>query len=113
MAIPFRQEGRSRVVTNAGRDVMDAKASARMDVAGRVESRERSAGAQDGRRCSVRQNRVVLTPVAGAKPVVANSDPTGSGSRKSAGDGDKTNSSPGRARHKPSSRYAGDAGCLR
>ena len=50
----------------------------------------------------VRQNRVVLTPVAGAKSAVANSDPTGLSSRlKSADDGDKTNSSPGRARHKP------------
>jgi hypothetical protein len=29
-AIPFRQEGRSRVVTNAGWDVVDATASARM-----------------------------------------------------------------------------------
>jgi hypothetical protein len=29
-AIPFRQEGRSRVVTNAGWDVVDATALARM-----------------------------------------------------------------------------------
>jgi hypothetical protein len=50
---------------------------------------------------SVRQNRVVLTPVAGAKSAVAISDPTGSSGRKSADDGDKTNSSPRRARHKP------------
>jgi hypothetical protein len=33
-----------------------------VDVAGRVEPRERWAGAQDERRLSVRQNRVVLTP---------------------------------------------------
>jgi hypothetical protein len=33
-----------------------------MDVAGRVEPRERWAGVQDERRLSVRQNRVVLTP---------------------------------------------------
>src|SRR5260221_7499343 len=46
-------------------------------VAGRVEPRERSTGAQDERRFSVRQNRVVLTPVAGAKSAVATSDPTG------------------------------------
>ncbi len=46
-------------------------------VAGRVEPRERFAGAQDERRFSVRQNRVVLTPVAGAKSAVANSNPTG------------------------------------
>jgi hypothetical protein len=70
-AVPFREEGRSRVVTNAGRDVVDATASARIAVAGRVEPRERLTGAQDERRFSVRQNRVVLTPVAGAKSVVA------------------------------------------
>lgn len=46
-------------------------------VAGRAEPRERFAGAQDERRFSVRQNRVVLTPVAGAKSAVANSSPTG------------------------------------
>src|SRR5882672_3502467 len=40
-----RQEGRSRVVTNAGGDAVDAAASARNGVAGRV-SRERSTGAQ-------------------------------------------------------------------
>ena len=46
-------------------------------VAGRVEPRERFAGAQDERRFSVRQNRVVLTPVAGAKSAVANSTQPG------------------------------------
>jgi hypothetical protein len=65
-----------------------------IDVAGRVEPRERFTGAQDERRFSVRQNRVVLTPVAGAKSAVANSNPTGVGEPlKSADDGDKTNSS--------------------
>ena len=44
-----------------------------IDVAGRVEPRERFTGVQDERRFSVRQNRVVLTPVADAKPAVANS----------------------------------------
>jgi hypothetical protein len=38
--------------------------------AGRLSVSERSA--QDVRRCSVRQNRVVLTPVAGAKLSAAN-----------------------------------------
>ena len=38
-------------------------------------------GAQDERRFSVRQNRVVLTPVAGAKSAVTNLDPTGLRSR--------------------------------
>ena len=87
--------------------------------------RERSAGAQDERRCSpasqktsagvhypakllfartgrVRQNRVVLAPVAGVKSAEILSGPTGSCKTvESADDGDKTNSSPGRARHKP------------
>jgi hypothetical protein len=49
-------------------------------VAGRVEPRERPAGAQDERRLSVRQNHVVPTPVAGAKSAVANSGPAGSSS---------------------------------
>ena len=39
--VPFRQEGRIAIVTNAGRDVVDARASARQGVAGRVEPRER------------------------------------------------------------------------
>src|SRR3984893_7896498 len=42
-----------------------------MAVAGRVEPRERLTGGRDERRLSVRQNRVVLTPVAGAKSAVA------------------------------------------
>jgi hypothetical protein len=63
---------------------------------------ERSTGAQDDGAFSVRQNRVVPTPVAGAKLSVAASirpDPM----RYQAGsDGDKTNSSPDtRARYKP------------
>jgi hypothetical protein len=36
---------------------------------------------RDERRFSVRQNRVVLTPVAGAKSAVAGSNPTGSSGR--------------------------------
>src|ERR1700722_13837272 len=75
-----------------------------MAVAGRDEPRERSAGAQDERRCSVRQKRVVLTPqwsasslaeVSRAQPGGQNLDPRG--------DGVKQARSPGRARHKPQS----------
>src|SRR5580765_2399146 len=44
-----RQEGRIAIVTNAGGDAVDAAASARKVIAGRV-SRERAAGAQDERR---------------------------------------------------------------
>ena len=40
-------------------------------------------------------------------------DPTGSISHQAGSDGGKTNSSPGRARHKPSSHCAGNAGVLR
>jgi hypothetical protein len=58
-------------------------------------------GAQDERRLSVRQNRVVLTPVAGAKSAVTIQPDRVEQSLESADDGDKTNSSPGRARHKP------------
>jgi hypothetical protein len=49
----------------------------------------------------VRQNRVVPTPVAGVKlPVAASIRPDRS-SHQTGSDGDKTNSSPRRARHKP------------
>ena len=41
------------------------------------------------------------------------SDPTGSNSHQAGSDGGKTNSSPGRARHKPSNHCAGNAGVLR
>ena len=40
-------------------------------------------------------------------------DPTGSISHQAGSDGGKTNSSPGRARHKPSNHCAGNAGVLR
>jgi hypothetical protein len=42
MPILFRQEGRSRVVTNVGWDVVDARALACIAVTGRVEPREGS-----------------------------------------------------------------------
>ena len=70
-------------------------------------------GAQDDRRCSVRQNRVVLAPVAGVKLSVANSIQPDRFSHQAGSDGGKTNSSPGRARHKPSNHCAGNAGVLR
>jgi hypothetical protein len=64
---------------------------ARNGVAGRV-SRERSTGAQDERRFSVRQNRVVPTPVAGAKLSVTRSIQPDSIRHQAGSDGDKTNS---------------------
>src|SRR6185437_7258791 len=58
-AVPFRQEGRFAIVTNAGWDVVDARASARQGVAGRVEPRERYCKARRTNDVSsVRQNRV-------------------------------------------------------
>ena len=70
-------------------------------------------GAQDDRRCSVRQNRVVLAPVAGVKLPVANLIQPDRLSHQAGSDGGKRNSSPGRARHKPSNHCAGNAGVLR
>ena len=54
--------------------------------------RERSAGAQTNGAIRVRQNRVVLTPVAGAKLSVAKSIRPDSISYQAGSDGDKTNS---------------------
>jgi hypothetical protein len=67
--------------------------------------------AQDERRCCVRQKRVVLAPVAGVKLAEAVRIQPGSLGRQSGSDGGKRNSSPGRARHKPSNHCAGKAGC--
>jgi hypothetical protein len=47
--VSSRQEGRIAIVTNAGRDVVDAAASGASVMAGRL-VRERSNGAQDERR---------------------------------------------------------------
>jgi len=60
-------KGRIAIVTNARRDAVDAAASARKVIAGQALACERTAIVQDERRCCVRQNRVVPTPVAGAK----------------------------------------------
>jgi hypothetical protein len=66
---------------------------ARCVFAGRLSVSEH--GAQDDRRCSVRQNRVVLTPVAGAKLPVANVVQPDRFSHQAGSDGGKRNSSPG------------------
>ena len=47
---------------------MDAAASARKVIAGRALPRERFTARRTNDACCVRQNRVVPTPVAGAKP---------------------------------------------
>jgi hypothetical protein len=112
--VPSRpgKRGGSRVVTNAGRDAVDAAASGAKRVR-RAGFPVSGHGAQDDRRCSVRQNRVVLAPVAGVKLPVANLIQPDRLSHQAGSDGGKRNSSPGRARHKPSSHCAGNAGVLR
>ena len=73
MAIPSHSEGRFAIVTDVGRGAVDARA------------------ATDARGSSVRQNRVVLAPEAGAKPAEAIRQVTVA----------TEFGSPGRARHKP------------
>jgi hypothetical protein len=93
--IPARlipHEGRIAIVTDAGWDVVDAAALGAIGIAGRASACERRTGAQDERRCCVRQNRVVPTPVAGAKLSVAKSIQPDSISYQAGSDGDKTNS---------------------
>ena len=80
--------------------------------AGRL-SRERRTARKMTDACGVRQNRVVLAPVAGVKLPVATSIQPDRSSHQAGSDGGKTNSSPGRARHKPSNHCAGNAGVLR
>jgi hypothetical protein len=77
---------------NAGRDVVDASASARKAIAGRGQTRERFAACETNGASRVRQNRVVLTPVAGAKSAEACRPNRAPASHQSADDGDKTNS---------------------
>ena len=114
-----RQEGRIAIVTNAGEDAVDAAASGAQGLSQGGSFRERQWRADDRRSSSnisadstwsvevwlaearVRQNRVVLSPVAGVKSAEARSAQPGLIAIQFAGDGDKTNSSPGRARHKP------------
>jgi hypothetical protein len=97
-----RQEGRIAIVTNAGWDAVDAAASARRVIAGRAKTRERVNGAQDERRQSVRQNRVVLTPqrLASSLAEVRKAQPGRRASFREATETTKPDS-PGRARHKP------------
>jgi hypothetical protein len=61
----------------------------------------------------VRQKRVVPAPVAGVKLAEARRPNRVQTSLQSVSDGDKTNSSPRRARHKPSNHCAGNVGMLR
>jgi hypothetical protein len=95
-----RQEGRFAVVTNAGWDAVDAAASARMVIAGRAKLVSDNS-AQDERRYSRTAKPCGPDTRCWCQAVGGEFDPTGSISHQAGSDGDKTNSSPGRARHKP------------
>jgi hypothetical protein len=73
ISLPSRldKRGGSRVVTNAGRDAMDA-GSVRREACSQGGYPVSGHGAQDDRCCGVRQNRVVLASVADVKLPVAN-----------------------------------------
>jgi hypothetical protein len=66
-------EGRSRVVTNAGRDAVDAAASARCGTQGGLRLVSGLAGARTNGARRVRRSRVVLASVADVKPAEAKS----------------------------------------
>jgi hypothetical protein len=70
---------------------VDAAASARKVIAGRVFRERFTARKTNGASC-VRQNRVVPTPVAGAKLSVADTIQPDRNSHQAGSDGDKTNS---------------------
>ena len=109
------EEGRTRRhdTWSAGCGGREALARARhcRAVSGFVLGLVSDRSAQDERRYCVRQKRVVLAPVAGVKLAEADRIQPGSLGRQSGSDGGKRNSSPGRARHKPSNHCAGKAGC--
>ena len=109
------EEGRTRRhdTWSAGSGGREAPARARhcRAVSGLVLGLVSNRSAQDERRYCVRQKRVVLAPVAGVKLAEAGRIQPGSMDRQSGSDGGKRNSSPGRARHKPSNHCAGKAGC--
>jgi hypothetical protein len=71
-------EGRSRVVTSAGRDAVDARASgAQRQSQGEMNLVSGQPACRMIGAFCVRQNRVVLAPVAGVKPAEAKSSSTG------------------------------------
>jgi hypothetical protein len=128
--------GALAIVTNVGAGCGGRGSVGRVVVfAGRAFVRERTQRADDRRQCPdepldppksafgrrrlaktgscVRQNRVVLAPVAGVKLTEARRPNRVWTILQSVSDGGKTNSSPGRARYKPSNHCAGNAGMLR
>ena len=132
-AIPARQEGRSYVVTNAGWVAVDAGGvKGGLGRAGRDEPPEHGTNRIDGRRptlakplakqacpakrlgeagsARVRRNRVVLAVVATVKPLRRRQRVNRRGAVHFAEVTEASrNSSPGRARHRPSNHRAGKA----
>jgi hypothetical protein len=98
--IPSHSEGRIAIVTDAGWDVVDAAALARKVIAGRASARERTTGAQTNGANAYGKTVWFWHPL-----LMLNwrrrVGPTGLRQSIFADDGDKTNSSPRRARHKP------------
>jgi hypothetical protein len=96
-----REEGRIAIVTKrgmgcGGRGSAGAQGDRRADP-GSVSGSRRA----DERRCCVRQNRVVPTPVAGAKLSVAKSIQPGRSAVNPSATVTRRIRSPGRSRHKP------------
>jgi hypothetical protein len=99
---PVPHEGRIAIVTDVGMGCGGRGSAGRAElIAGRALARERSGSRKTSGAASGRQNRVVLAPVAGVKSAEVRKARPGFKNLESAGDGDKTNSSPGRARDKP------------
>jgi hypothetical protein len=97
---PFPARGAYRDRHERGRGC-GGRGSVGARVVRRAVFRERATARRTNGAIRVRQNRVVPTPVAGAKlPVVISIRPD-SISHQAGSDGGKTNSSPGRARYKP------------
>src|SRR5882672_647139 len=116
---PTPPEGRIMIVTDAGRDAVDAAAlgAQRGCRAGWRKACERSNGELTNDGCSVRRSRVVLTPRRWRQVRGGLVGPTGRGqSLNPLGDGGKKDRSPGRARRKPlkplRAGMPGDSGVL-
>ena len=100
MAIPSYSEGRWPSSRTLGRGAVDAAASGARVVAGRV-SRERSNGAQTNDADAYGKTVWSWHPLLVSSWRRLFEPDRVSINHQSVGDGDKTNSSPGRARHKP------------
>jgi hypothetical protein len=98
----WTRQRRVRLFSQGGFPVSEQTAHRRTSFNAFAEMRSAAHGQPSiGRGRCVRQNRVVLALVAGAKSAEVGSAQPGATRSESAGDGGKTNSSPGRARHKP------------